>query len=151
MRSLEIAASCIALALGPLVPASEDPACEDVCTKDEVEYTNGSSCATVTITELSFTNGTAADECADPCTPCSARVRLDWDCTGCSGGCTWVWGNQSYDEDGNPYAFQNGSGTGSGYVTQVVTNGCDNEDFGIFGVSVAGITKQYHLYCPCTP
>ena len=134
---------------GFILPVAPPEECPEECLNDGHEVVTGTSCAAVDVEPITERGGTAEEGCSPTCTTCTSRVKIEWDCGSCSvDPCSWVWGNQSYDKDGNALAYESGAGTGSSEVTQGVSTNC-NGTTAQFGVSVAGILKKYVITCPC--
>jgi hypothetical protein len=141
----------VVLLSGFTLPMAPPEDCPDECVNVGTISTYGTTCAVAIVTKISERGGTAEEGCSPTCTTCSSRVKIEWDCDSCTvDPCVWVWGNQSYDKNGNELAYGSGSGTGGSEVTQGVTTSCLGP-IAQFGVSVAGQLKVYNLQCPCDP
>jgi hypothetical protein len=137
----------------PAPGPAADEACPDTCGPEGTEDPLvGSSCATVDFCPVSLGSvvGTATESCAATCRVCTLRVELEWNCSGCPNGCTYLWENRSHDRQGAALPIESGTGIakGIGKVTQSLTTSCNGPETQ-FGISIEGTLGIYTLECPC--
>ena len=141
------------LLAAPAPPSSQTNPCPVFCPpQGDDSYSSGSGCATVEFVPIAGAGaaGKASEYCDGTCRVCSQLVQMTVNCTACTNGCTYVWENHSFDEDGSAEQPLSGTGTSTGIwsVTQKLTTSC-NGPTALFGISVSGLLRIYQLTCPC--
>lgn len=137
-------------------PSTYTEQCPLPCQRSLSSTQSGSSnCVELTSEVLgdpSEADGAVSLDCLTTCKRCKAVIKWTWDCDDCQNGCVYVWGHQSYERDGTPETFENGSSTGSGSVRQVMYTACGVPLAGPvaqFGVTVGGLNRTVYMACLC--
>jgi hypothetical protein len=144
-------------ALGPMgakpldwssATSSTSDECPDACAPDLQQF-GGGRCVIITMIPGAKNDGTVTEGCVTNCTQCWHRAEVNWDCSGCTEGCTWVWGWLNHGLDGNPLGpGAVGQGTGGGRATPTLATSCDGPG-AFWAISIAGVQYSIHVTCSC--